>query len=72
MKQEITNNGTDNAPKLGLNSVSGSALSAAFDVVFTMDNFLGNVIATGDPTIADLELKKKCEKYLRWYKKHYC
>lgn len=59
-------------PQLHKHSVSSSALSAAFDVVFTMDNFLGNVIATGDPTKTDLALKKKCQKYLRWYKKHYC
>lgn len=57
--------------KFHLGAVSGSALSAAFDVIFTMDDFLGNVIATGDPTNHDLVLKEKCEKYIMWYKKNY-
>lgn len=53
-------------------SVSRSVLDAAFEVIFTTDDFLANVIAGGDEIESDVKLKKKCEKYLKWYKRHLC
>lgn len=50
--------------------ISKSILIAAFDVIFATDDFLGNLIATGNPSSSDLNLKKKSEKYLKWHKKN--
>lgn len=48
------------------------ALQDAFDVCFTMSDAMGNVIATAtkiDPAAkSDIEIKKKADNYLKWYK----
>ncbi len=56
---------------LNISDVSSSVMLAAYDVCHEMQFFLGNVIATGDPTESDKLLYKKAKKFCRYYTKHY-
>ncbi len=45
------------------------ALEDAFDVCWIMGDQLGNVIASGEYSKEDIDLKKQCTSFINWYKK---
>jgi len=46
------------------------ALSAAFDLCFDISDAMGNIIAASEPPEkADIDMKKKADIFIKWYKK---
>lgn len=46
------------------------ALKNAFDVCFEISDAMGNIIAASSPpSKSDVNLKKKSDDYIKWYRK---